>query len=268
MANSEQPIIIVKKKGGHGGHHGGAWKVAYADFVTAMMAFFLVMWIVGLSKPTRIAIAEYFRDPVGFMKNTHGGKSPISDSADSKPNEGTSAPVIPKDGGRLNELQLKALASEFRLVEEAIKRDMEKTPEFRSLKDSVNIQLTDEGLRIELIEKTSSLFFDSGKADIKERTSHLLRVIAQELGKLSSPVVIEGHTDSQPLRGANGYSNWELSADRANAARRAMDGHGLRPNQVMAVRGYADRKLRVVDNPKHFSNRRVSILVGFSRKSQ
>ncbi len=267
MASSEQPIIIVKKKGGHGGHHGGAWKVAYADFVTAMMAFFLVMWIVGLSKPTRIAIAAYFRDPVGFMKTTHGGKSPISDPADSKPALGTSAPIIPKDGGTPS-AQLKVLGEQFREIEKAIQREMEKTPEFRSLKDSVNIQLTDEGLRIELIEKTSSLFFDSGKADLKERTGHLLRMIAKQLGKLQSPVVIEGHTDSQPLRGANGYSNWELSTDRANSARRAMDGHGLRQGQIMAVRGFADRKLRVPGNSKHYSNRRVSILVGFSAKPQ
>ena len=267
MASSEQPIIIVKKKGGHGGHHGGAWKVAYADFVTAMMAFFLVMWIVGLSKPTRIAIASYFRDPVGFMKTSHGGKSPISDASDSKPDEGQSAPVIPKDGG-VPGMQLKALALQFKEIEKAIQKEMEKTPEFRSLKDSVNIQLTDEGLRIELIEKTSSLFFDSGRADLKPTTAHLLRMIAQQLGKLQSPIVIEGHTDSEPLHGANGYSNWELSTDRANSARRAMDGHGLKTNQIMAVRGFADRKLRVPDNPKHFSNRRVSILVGFSAKPQ
>ena len=201
------------------------------------------------------------------MKTSHGGKSPISDAADSKPDEGQSAPVIPKDGGT-SSMQLKALEIHFKEIEKAIQKEMEKTPEFRSLKDSVNIQLTDEGLRIELIEKTSSLFFDSGRAELKPTTSHLLRMIAQQLGKLSSPIVIEGHTDSEPLHGANGYSNWELSTDRANSARRAMDGHGLQKNQVMAVRGYADRKLRVPGNPKHFSNRRVSILVGFSAKPQ
>ena len=272
MAKDDTPIIIKKVKKGHGGHHGGAWKVAYADFVTAMMAFFLVMWIVGLSKPMKQAIAAYFRDPSGFMKTSHGGVSPISDNSEKVRDTGKPGPIIPRDGGANilpgNEALLSALHAQFRLVQSAIKNDLEKNPEFKDLRDSVDIQLTDEGLRVELEEKTNSLFFDTGSAKLKEHTVHLLQKIAQQLGKLKSPVVIEGHTDSQPLNGPNGYSNWELSTDRANAARRIMDGSGLHPGQVIAVRGYADRKLLVRNNPMHFSNRRVSILVPYVGKNQ
>ncbi len=267
FTKSEPIIRIVRKKRGHAGHHGGAWKVAYADFVTAMMAFFLVMWIVGLDKPTRVAIASYFRDPSGFNKMTSGGKSPlskgISDAMDRKQN----APLIPTDGGAQKQVEI-AMQTQFKSVAEAIIKKMEKTPEFKNLKESVQVHLTNEGLRIELMEKTSSLFFDTGSARLKPRTVALLGTIAHELHQLDNPIVIEGHTDSRPYDGGNGYSNWELSADRANAARRAMEGNGLRTKQVLAVRGYADRKLFKPEDPFHFSNRRVSILVAYHKTGQ
>lgn len=275
--NSNAPVIrVVKKKNGHGGHHGGAWKVAYADFVTAMMAFFLVMWIVGLSKPIRQAIAAYFRDPSGFMKTGHGGKSPMAEGTGIKEGrKGKPAPLVPEDAGRDSaataalDNQVRAmLDDEFKSVQATITKELEKTPEFKGLKESVQIHQTNEGLRIELIERTSSLFFDTGSANLKPRTVHLLHLIAKELSHIDRPVVLEGHTDSVPLNGANGYSNWELSADRANAARRAMEDHGLREDQVIAVHGYADHKLLVPDDPTHFSNRRVSILVAYTQKGQ
>jgi chemotaxis protein MotB len=125
------------------------------------------------------------------------------------------------------------------------------------------VHLTNEGLRIELIEKRSSLFFGTGSAKLNPRTVRLLQVIAHELRDLKNPIVVEGHTDSRPLNGANGYSNWELSGDRANAARRAMEEHGLRKGQIIGFRGFADRKLLRKDDPTHFSNRRVSILVAY-----
>jgi len=246
----DAPVIrIVKKKGGGGGHHGGAWKVAYADFVTAMMAFFLVMWIVGLNKPTRQAIAAYFQHPTLVGAGT--GKSVIS--SESPPPSAKPPAITPDDKAKI-QIQLKAKA-------EAILNDLKKSPEFNNLRDSVQVRLTDEGLRIELLEKTSSLFFGSGSAKLNPKTVKLLQVIAQELREVKSPIIVEGHTDSRPLGGANGYSNWELSSDRANAARRAMSEHGLRPGQIIGVRGYADRKLLKPDDPMHFSNRRVSILV-------
>ncbi|HZP84053.1 MAG TPA: flagellar motor protein MotB [Chthonomonadaceae bacterium] len=252
------PIIIIKKNHKHDGHHGGAWKVAYADFVTAMMAFFLVMWIVGLDKPTREAIAAYFKDPVGFMKAVNGGKSPISTESSSigKP------AILPTAGGQS---QQAAVQAQFKTVANEILKELAKHPEFQGLRDSVEVHLTNEGLRIELMEKTPSLFFDTGSAHLKARTVRLLQTIARQLRALDNPVMIEGHTDSRPL-GRPGYSNWELSTDRANSARRAMETNGLRPGQVLAVRGYADRKLLRPDDPTHFSNRRVSILVAYEKK--
>jgi chemotaxis protein MotB len=256
---AEAPIIrVVRKKKGGEGHHGGAWKVAYADFVTAMMAFFLVMWIVGLSKPTREAIAAYFKHPTLFSKG--GGKRLLG--AGDTPPIAKSAPVVALSGDKAKtEAQFKAKA-------DAILKDLQKTPEFRGLGDSIQVRLTNEGLRIELLEKTSSLFFGTGSARLNPRTVHLLGVVAKELSELKSPIIVEGHTDSSPLNGSHGYSNWELSADRANAARRAMEEHGLHSGQVLAVRGYADRKLLRPDDPTHFSNRRVSILVAYSGSAE
>lgn len=265
VPGSDAPIIRIVKKSYGGGHHGGAWKVAYADFVTAMMAFFLVMWIVGLNKPIRQAIAAYFRDPSGFMKTAHGGKNPLSGGeGNTMEAGGKPAPIIPGDGGKGAGIAEGALKQ----AEAAIMKQMEQDPELRGLKESVQVHLTNEGLRIELLERTSSLFFDSGSAALKARSVRLLNVIAHELAKLQNPVVIEGHTDSRPLNGSNGYSNWELSTDRANAARHAMEEHGLPQSQVIAVRGYADRKLLHPEDPTHFSNRRVSILVAYTKKGQ
>ena len=260
--SAEAPSIrIVRKKIIAGGHHGGAWKVAYADFVTAMMAFFLVMWIVGLNKPIRQAIAAYFRDPSGMMRTAHGGKNPLSGGDGTELKANAPAPLIPTDGGKGDG----ALQAQFKKAADAIMKELAQDPEFKGLKDSVQVHLTNEGLRVELMEKTSSLFFDPGSAVLKPRSIDLLSVVGKELGGLKHPVVIEGHTDSQPLHGPRGYSNWELSADRANSARQAMEQHGLAAAQVLAVRGYADRKLLRPDNPLHFSNRRVSILVAYTK---
>lgn len=254
------PIIrIVKRKKGHHGHHGGAWKVAYADFVTAMMAFFLVMWIIGLDKPVREAISSYFKDPSGFMNTARGGTSPLSMEPKSTP-DGRPSPIVPKEG---NGQSMASLKASFEAIQAAILREMKKLPELQGLDQSVQVRLTDEGLRIELIEQRSSVFFDSGSAHLKPYTRKILHFIAHKLRTLKSPIVVEGHTDSHPLGIAGGYSNWELSADRANAARRIMEKEGLLPGQIIAVRGYADRKLLNKD-PFHFSNRRVSILVAYT----
>ncbi len=258
MADDAPTIRIIKKKKGDAGHHGGAWKVAYADFVTAMMAFFLVMWIVGLDKPVKQAIQSYFRDPVGFNRSTQGGKSPLSGGDQAALQDGKPSPLVPKSGAGGADLAVALKAAEAAIVTE-----MRKSPEFSALSDSVEVHMTDDGLRIELMEKTDALFFDAGSAQLKPRTVRLLRLMAGQLGKLPNPIMIEGHTDSHPLKGRMGYSNWELSADRANSARRAMEDQGLHARQVLAVRGYADNKLLRPDDPLHFSNRRVSILVAY-----
>ncbi|MCX6378442.1 MAG: OmpA family protein [Armatimonadetes bacterium] len=243
MANTEATIRIVKKKSGGHGHHGGAWKVAYADFVTAMMAFFLVMWILGLSKPQRQAIASFFL-----------GQGTAVDIR-----KGLNAPIMPQDAGKGSENP--SLQHLLDAVKDSLVNEISSIPELKDLTSSIEMQVTKEGLRIELIETRSSLFFDSGSANLKGHSNLLLQTIAKRLKTVQNPIVIEGHTDSHPLGRSGVYSNWELSADRANAARRAMEGAGMASSQIASVRGYADRKLKLKSDPFHFSNRRVSILV-------
>ncbi len=268
MANTEATIRIVKKKSGGHAHHGGAWKVAYADFVTAMMAFFLVMWILGLSKPQRQAIASFFRGEAGFMKTV--GVSPINSGATIDIQKNMNAPIIPRDGGKnadgtntkkILDSEGESLKRLLESVKNSLVEQIKSIPELNDLKNSIEMSVTKEGLRIELIETRTSLFFDSGSANLKDHASLLLETIAKKLKTVHNPIVIEGHTDSHPLGRAGGYSNWELSADRANAARRSMEGAGMSSSQIASVRGYADRKLKTKSDPFHFSNRRVSILV-------
>jgi len=248
----DQPVIIVKKGGhGHGGHHGGAWKVAYADFVTAMMAFFLVMWIVGQSNPMKAGVAGYFRDPGVFERGT-GGSAGIMPGA---PKGITSPTPTPNDTDI-------AVAKE--VLEQAAQRmreAIEQLPDFAKIKDRVDIEVTSEGLRIELIDTANDSFFQVGSAMLHNDSKQLLGVIAGELGKIPNRVAVEGHTDGRAFAGKDGYGNWELSADRANSARRAMQDNGLRPDQIETVRGYADRRPRIADDPLDARNRRISIVV-------
>lgn len=258
--NDERPVIKIVKKKGHGGHHGGAWKVAYADFVTAMMAFFLVMWILGLNQDTREAIAAYFKDPTGVMKMLKGGPSALGVMSASPNNKPAVLPSLQHimEGGEMEK-------KHFQEAKESLEKMIAGLPELKALRPYIEVKLTQEGLRIELMEGPESLFFETGSAHLKPETGHLLRLMARELRKLNNAVVLEGHTDARPYAGGNlGYSNWELSADRANSARRAIT-PALRPNQISEVRGYADTHPRNPD-PYHFSNRRISILVPYTRQ--
>lgn len=250
MAEKEAAEIRVIKRGkSHAGHHGGAWKVAYADFMTAMMAFFLVMWIVGLSQNIKEAVAGYFNDPVGFMKAVQGGKSPFGVSDLDKGGPGAK----PKE----------QTAERVRLAKtkQAIENIIAETPELKQVKKFVDIKLVNEGLEIDLLDAEKSLFFDSGSAKVKPATKQLLARLSQELRKLPNKVIIEGHTDNRPLARTDGYTNWELSADRANSARQIMEGSGLKQNQIDQVRGYAATHPRNPAHPESFTNRRVSIIV-------
>jgi chemotaxis protein MotB len=249
------PVIIIKKPRRHGhGHHGGAWKVAYADFVTAMMAFFLVLWIVGQSKSVKAGVAGYFRDPgildheksTGILPGSTTGIDP-----DGPPELKHTTPEEP---------EVFDLASMERSAQR-LREMLDKLPEFKGLSDQVQIKSTAEGLRIELIDSASSTFFDSSSAVLKPSTERILSVIAREIGTLAKPVVVEGHTDSVPYNNSDLYTNWELSADRANAARRQLERSGLSPLLVRAVRGFADKQLADAADPRAPQNRRVSILV-------
>jgi chemotaxis protein MotB len=235
--DSARPIIIVKKKTGHGGHHGGAWKVAYADFVTAMMALFIVLWLMNTNKPVREAIAGYFQDPSGKLNQT-----------DSSHSSATENPVLANDN-------ITALKTK-------LQKTIEQMKDFDKFKDQIVITVTPEGLRVELLETQSGTFFDLGSAELNQNGQKLLLLLAQELGKVPNKITIEGHTDAKPFTGKRDYSNWELSTDRANSARRLMQ-QDLRPGQVSQVRGYANEKLRDPAHPLDPSNRRISIIVHY-----
>ncbi|MGE3179074.1 MAG: flagellar motor protein MotB [Vicinamibacterales bacterium] len=253
MSNKEHDaIIIVRKKGGHGGHHGGAWKVAYADFVTAMMAFFLVMWLVTQSKEVKSAVGGYFRDPGVFEFEKGRGIMPGGPPGI---DPGGSPAVSPKEG------TVEAEQARFEATADLIRKDLLQVKGFEGLRDQVKFSVTSEGLRIDLVDKQASSFFDSGSAALRGESEQILALIAHELSALTNDVVVEGHTDSRPYAKDDRYGNWELSAERANAARRVMELAGLRPGQVRAVRGYADRQLQMPDLPLDPRNRRVSIVV-------
>jgi chemotaxis protein MotB len=245
MAN--QPIVVVKKvTHGKHPHHGGAWKVAYADFVTAMMAFFLVMWLVSQNPETRRSVAQYFRDPGAFAMGG-AGVLPGTD-------QGTIGGGL--DGAAAQSPQTKAI-----LEKTAQQLRDTLASKFADVQDRIDIVVGDDGLLIELREAPDDGFFASGSATAKPETVRVLTAIASELMELPNKVAIEGHTDSQPYSAREGYGNWELSADRANAARRIMQGQGLDPQQVEAVHGYADKRLRMPERPFDAGNRRISIFV-------
>jgi chemotaxis protein MotB len=237
MAEDVQPIIVIKKKGGHGGHHGGAWKVAYADFVTAMMALFIVLWLLNSSVQVRKAVSSYFTDPSGT--GSHSGTA----------STGTGESVsVNKDN--MTELKDK--------LEQALK----KSPEFEKIKDYVQMSVTGEGLRVEMLESEKGIFFQSGSGIPSAEGRELIEKLAEELKKLPNDLMIEGYTDAKPF--ANGeYSNWELSADRANAARRVMEAAGLPHGRVVQVRGFADQRLHDPEHPEAASNRRISVIVRY-----
>jgi chemotaxis protein MotB len=235
---TKPPIIIIKKKSGHAAHHGGAWKVAYADFVTAMMALFIVLWLLNTSKKIQDAVGGYFRDPQGTAEKA--GKDIVGSTA---------ATLVPTDNMQQLKQQLeKAIAG---------------VPNFDKLKSHVEMTITPEGLRIELIEGPSGTFFESGSPKLNGDGQDLLKVLAAELGKLPNKISAEGHTDAKAYAEGSNYGNWELSADRANAARRLIQQNGVGPDQVTQVRGYAAMQLRKPDAPLDPSNRRISLIVHY-----
>lgn len=245
-----QPVVIVKKrKHRRHAHHGGAWKVAYADFVTAMMAFFLVMWLVAQSPSTRAAVAAYFRDPGVF---DYSGAQALLDGA---------ANTVGPDGAGAAPAEILQAHATLAAAAEDLRNAIQSMPEFKALQDRIQIELTPEGLRIEMLDSATDGFFQVGSSALKPESTRLLALIAEKLGRLPNLVAVEGHTDSRPYLTSGVFSNWELSTDRANAARREMQQNGLRAAQVEAVRGLADTKLRFPQDSLDARNRRISILV-------
>lgn len=239
--SDKRPIIIIKKKVSHGGHHGGAWKVAYADFVTAMMALFIVLWLMNTSVQIQKVIGGYFKDPTGTSKKV-----------------GTN-----QTGSGENFTLTKKNMQELK---EQLQKTIKENIDVAKLKNQVQMTVTAEGLRVELLEGEKATFFDTGSAQPTGQGKELLQLLAAQLGQLPNKISIEGHTDSLPYAGMSGYSNWELSTDRANAARRLIQESGVRADQVSQVRGYADQRLRTPDKPEDPSNRRISMIVQYVMK--
>ena len=235
---STPPIIVIKKKGGHGGHHGGAWKVAYADFVTAMMALFIVLWLLNSSKQVQEAVGGYFKDPTGTSKKVGSNQS-----------------------GSGNNFQL--TKENMAQLKEQLQKSIHSINDLEKLRKNIEMTVTAEGLRIELLESAKGTFFDSGSSELNESGKEMVVLLAKELGSVPNHVSIEGHTDAKPYGERANYSNWELSSDRANAARRVMQQGGLRADQVSQVRGFADQCLRNKVDPLDASNRRISIIVQY-----
>ncbi len=238
MADNLQPIIVIRKKVSHGGHHGGAWKVAYADFVTAMMALFIVLWLLNSSVQVRKAISAYFQDPAGT-----GEKSGSASTG-----TGETVSVGLRDMEKLKDK-----------LEQALK----KSPEFEKLKDYVQMSVTGEGLRVEMMESDKGIFFESGSGRPSDVGHELILRLGEELKKLPNDLLIEGHTDAKPFSSAGDYSNWELSTDRANAARKLMESNGLPHGRIVQVRGFADQSLRDKEHPEPACNRRISVIVRY-----
>jgi len=236
LSQGKAPVIIIKKKvAGHDDEHGGAWKVAYADFVTAMMALFIVLWLLSASQKVQKAVGGYFQDPTGKGRQTGSTNVGVGET-------------------------LKLNKDELQKLKEEIAQAMKQIPKFKDLENQIKMTITAEGLRIDLMETKKGLFFATGDPKPSEAGAELLRVLGAQLVKLPNKIAIEGHTDSTPY-GRSDYSNWELSADRANAARRILMEAGLTEDRISQVRGFADQRLLLKDDPTNPSNRRISIIV-------
>jgi chemotaxis protein MotB len=257
---ADQPIIIKKiKKGGHG-HHGGAWKVAFADFVTAMMAFFMVMWIVSMSGEDRAVIQAYFNDPVGFAKDPpkhrisltpRGVHEKAKSLGESSQRAVQKLDSVERTGG-----QIEAIMNEDQSLKEL------------AMKGSLEMRITAEGLVIEFVESemNGEVFFQLGSAEIRPGAQEVIAKVARLLAESGHKVKFQGHTDGRPMNGP--LDNWTLSAARANAVRLAMAKAGLPESNILAVDGFADRKPRRADDPLHFSNRRVSVLLPYAMEPE
>jgi chemotaxis protein MotB len=271
-----KPTIVIRriKKGGHGGHHGGAWKIAYADFVTAMMAFFLLMWLLGsTSKGELNGIAEYFNNP---MKIAMGGGSGAGDSSSVLNGGGTD---LTRANGQVKKgdieakkhtINLQALKAEHqRLETERLKRlmgDVEKVLEsgarLKAYRNQIRLDITKDGLRIQIIDDQNRPMFDTGRAAVKDYMRDLLQAIGGVLNEVENKVTLSGHTDAYAYQNSQrGYSNWELSADRANASRRELIAGGMNEDKIYRVVGLAASMPFNAQDPMDPANRRITIIV-------
>jgi chemotaxis protein MotB len=254
MKNDENNIIVIKKGKNHQGHHGGAWKVAYADFVTAMMALFIVLWVLGQDEKVIQGVAGYFKDPIGFASKNRF----LLEGMGTLPKDSNNA-VIEKIKEREKEInKLKDMGTQ--IIDE-----LSKNPEFAKLTDQVKIEIAKEGLRIEMTESNDAVFFEIGTSELKYEARKLLEQLGKNLSLLPNKIIIEGHTDARPYSKKDSeYSNFELSCDRANSARRVLIYGGLGSEKLDEVRGYADTRLLDKKDPYNLVNRRISVIIKFA----
>ncbi len=291
MSDNQQPIIIKKVKGGGHGHHGGAWKVAYADFVTAMMAFFLLLWLLNATtEEQKQGISNYF-SPVSVSANSSGsgglfgGTNFASDgnfSSGNGPDEGSAIVRLPPvvqgqaevdfdsdndsppenlSEEELAELVAKQEEEQFEEAAAELRQAIRRVPELAELQDSLIVEQTPEGLRIQLLDQEQVSMFALGSSEPAEETRRLLGLVAEAVKNLPNKLSISGHTDARPFSGGSGYSNWELSSDRANAARRMLIDSGVEAGRVSQVQGRADTELLLPEEPESPRNRRISIVL-------
>ncbi|WP_413722604.1 flagellar motor protein MotB [Sodalis sp. RH24] len=258
-----QPIIVVRKRRGSKRHaeHGGSWKIAYADFMTAMMAFFLVMWLLAIATPKeRVSIAEYFRTPLSVAL-TGGNRS----SSDTSPIPGGGADPTRQQGDvhkNINDLLDKLEKKRLNKLRERLDQLIESDPRLRVLRPQLLINLVDEGLRIQILDSQNRPMFETGSARVEPYMRDVLRGIAPILNDIPNKISISGHTDAAPYaNGERGYSNWELSAERANASRRELITGGLAEGKILRVVGMAATMSLAPQQPDAAINRRISLLV-------
>ena len=241
----KKPRRRVKKVKGHGGHHGGAWKVAYADFVTAMMALFLVLWLVSQADTKlKSAIANYFRSP-GVFDQQAGGVIDGPKKVSKDP-----SPLTTKE----EEQALFGIAT-------ILRKKFSTRPEFAKYKDQIKIEVTEQGLRIQILDKAERVAFSSGSAELTNEAKLILNEISSAICMLPNPILIGGHTDRMLFPEGSTYTNWELSSDRANAARRQLQAGCVKPEQIRRIVGYADTEPLIPEDPYAMANRRISITV-------
>lgn len=270
-----QPIIVKKiKKGGHA-HHGGAWKIAYADFVTAMMAFFLLMWLLGsTTEGDKKGIADYFQSPLrvalqaggsGSGDSSHvlkGGGQDLTRTTGQVKRGDIAAPKATVNLQALKEEQVRAERARLEELKQKVEQKIGANAKLAPLASQIRLDMTRDGLRIQIVDEQNRPMFDSGSAEVKPYMRELLREIGAVLAEVPNRLTLEGHTDAHPFSGGDrGYSNWELSADRANASRRELILGGLPDHRILRVQGLASSTLFVNDEPLNAQNRRISIIV-------
>ncbi|PAU52165.1 flagellar motor protein MotB [Pseudomonas sp. PICF141] len=273
---NNQPIIIKRVKKYAGGHHGGSWKIAFADFATAMMAFFLVLWLLSTATPEqKIAIAGYFKDPVGFSESGTpyiidlGGSPTLAPDNTLNP-EVKSQPQPDKvtiDAEQVEGMAEQVEKERLELLLQELQNKVEENPQLQKFKDQILFEITQDGLRIQIVDAENRPMFDSGSARLKPYFEDILLAMADTIKAVPNKISISGHTDAKPYSGTGDFGNWELSANRANAARRALIAGSYPDAQVARVVGYASSALFDRENPFNPVNRRIDIVV-LTKKAQ